>query len=89
MALTPLDIEHQRFRGAFRGYQREEVEQCGGSSVDVEMMEAEIEQIEAILARIAAERERMKVELRAGDRIVPIQIGEPGKYASVPTSPDP
>jgi len=67
--------------------QRKEAEQFGGSSVDVEMMRAEIQHIEAILDGIANERERLKVELRAGERINP--IGEEGKWASVPKAPDP
>jgi uncharacterized protein involved in exopolysaccharide biosynthesis len=59
-------------------------EQFGSSSVDVEMLRADIAVREKSLDIIAAEREKLRVELRAPSRITPLQ-----KKADVPATPSP
>lgn len=54
----------------------------GGSSVDVELMRAELKQSEDVLSHVAEERERLQVELRNESRITLLQKAE------VPNSPD-
>lgn len=51
----------------------EEIDEIGKSSVDVEMMRAELENLETVLGTIAAERESLKVELRSRSRINLVQ----------------
>ena len=48
---------------------REEAFKYGGSSIDVEMMRAEIEHLDNVLEGIANEREKVKVELRSASRV--------------------
>jgi succinoglycan biosynthesis transport protein ExoP len=48
-------------------------EQFGSSSIDVEMLRADIEIREKVLRDIAIEREKLRVELRAASRITPLQ----------------
>jgi len=55
---------------------REEAMRCGTSSIDVEMMRAEIEHLDQVLTGIAAERERVKVELQSTSRINLVQKAE-------------
>jgi Mrp family chromosome partitioning ATPase len=57
-------------------------EQFGGSSIDVEMMRAEITQLQGILDPIAAERERLRVEMETAARVQLLQS------ARKPTTPD-
>ena len=52
---------------------KSEVEQLGRSSVDIEMMRAELATLEATLKNIAAEREHLRIELRAPARIQLLQ----------------
>ncbi len=52
---------------------RKLAEQFGSSSIDVEMMRADIENREMALASIAAEREKLRIELRSASRITPLQ----------------
>jgi len=62
--------------------QRQEAEKFGESSIDMEMMRAEIDHLDHVLNGIAEEREKLKVELRSSSRITPLQPAEP------PKSPD-
>lgn len=55
---------------------REEAMRCGTSSIDVEMMRAEIEHLDQVLTGIAEERERVKVELQSTSRINLVQKAE-------------
>jgi len=57
-------------------------DQFGSSSVDVEMLRADIINRERSLDTIANEREKLKVELRSESRITPLQ-----KKAEIPTGP--
>jgi polysaccharide biosynthesis transport protein len=58
---------------------RKLAQQFGSSSVDVEMLRADIGVKEKSLDIIAAERDKLKVELRANSRVTPLQ-----KEADVP-----
>lgn len=55
---------------------RKEVEQIGSSSIDIELMRAELKQTDSVLTGIAEERERLRVELRSASRIQLIQSAE-------------
>ncbi len=79
--IAVLNQQEQQFR-VDAEQQRKVAEQFGGSSIDVEMMRAEIEHIERIVSGIADERERLKVELRSGGRVAELQ------EAHVPKVPD-
>jgi capsular exopolysaccharide synthesis family protein len=61
---------------------RNQATAVGESSIDVELMRAELSQSEDILNRIAEERERLQVELRTESRITLLQKAEP------PSRPD-
>lgn len=56
--------------------QRRQAEALGGSSIDVEMMQAEIAHLGEIVNGVAEERERLRVELQSGSRITLIQDAE-------------
>jgi capsular exopolysaccharide synthesis family protein len=60
----------------------QQVEQVGGSSIDIEMKRLEIERLESVLNPVIEERERVKVELRSAPRITPLQ------QAEAPATPD-
>jgi polysaccharide biosynthesis transport protein len=62
---------------------QKKAERLFSSSVDVDMMRHELQYLENSLLPIADERERLKVELRSGDRVSYFQKAEP------PNSPDP
>jgi len=59
--------------------QRVNAERFGNSSIDVEMMRSELQYLDKVLAPIADERERLKVELRWTPRITVFQRAEPPK----------
>jgi len=61
---------------------REEAERYGVQSIDVEMMRSEIEHLERVLAELASERERLRVEVNSDARVVVLE------QAEVPNSPD-
>jgi len=61
---------------------RAEAEKYGVQSIDVEMARAEIEQLERVLAELATERERLRVEVNSEARVTLIQS------ADEPRSPD-
>jgi len=63
--------------------QRQKAEQFGNPSIDVEMMRSELQYLERVLAPIADEREKLKIELRSTPRIEVFQRAE------TPKSPDP
>lgn len=46
------------------------------SSIDLEMMRSEIDQLGRVLADITAERERIRVELRSAPRVTPLQMAQ-------------
>jgi capsular exopolysaccharide synthesis family protein len=50
--------------------QQKEVEKFGSSTVDIEMMRADIKNVELLLTSIATEREKLRVEIRAASRVV-------------------
>ena len=62
--------------------QRKIAEKFGESSVELDMMRAEIKTLDRVLAGIANERDRLRVELRAASRVTLVQPAE------VPTGPD-
>lgn len=53
--------------------QRKQAERFGNSSIDVEMMRAELQYLEKVLTPIADERAKLKVELRSTPRITLFQ----------------
>ncbi|NLY01572.1 MAG: AAA family ATPase [Rhodopirellula sp.] len=55
---------------------RKQAEEVGGSSIEVEMMRAEIAHLENVLTPIAEEREHVRVELRSAPRISVLQRAE-------------
>ena len=59
--------------------QRAKAERLGNSSIDVEMMRSELQYLDKVLAPIADEREKLKVELRSTPRISVFQRPEPRK----------
>jgi len=61
---------------------RAEAEKFGTSSVDIEMMRADIKNLEAVLGEIATEREKLKVESRSTPRITLLQRAEKPEVAS-------
>ncbi len=65
---------------------REEAYSVGRSSIAVQMAKTEAEDIERILRAVAAERESLKIELGAKDRVT--VIGDRNAPAAVPESPD-
>ena len=58
---------------------REKAEEVSGSSIDIEMMRAEIQHIDEVLSSVAEERERLKVELRSQSRVTQLQAAEAPK----------
>ena len=56
--------------------QRKEAEAIGGKSIDIEMLRGELKNLEAVLASISEEREKLKVELHSAPRIAVIQPAE-------------
>jgi len=62
--------------------QRRKAELVGNSSIDVEMMRNELQYLDKVLAPIAEEREKLKVELRSTPRITLIQRPSPPKVPS-------
>ena len=56
--------------------QRRKAERVGNSSIDVEMMRSELQYLDKVLAPIADEREKLKVEFRSARRISVIQRAE-------------
>lgn len=54
----------------------EEAKKFGRSSVDVEMMRAEIEGLDAVLAQVGGEIERTKIELKGSSRITMLSNAE-------------
>lgn len=61
---------------------RQQAQQAGGSSIEIEMMRSEIANLEAVLSPVAEERERVRVELRSAPRIAVLQ------QAEMPRAPD-
>ena len=59
--------------------QRVKAERFGNSSIDMEMMRSELQYLDKVLAPIADEREKLKVELRWTPRITVFQRAEPPK----------
>ena len=60
---------------------RKAAERFGGSSLDVEMMQVEIDQHNKVLGSIASERERLRVEVDSASRITLLQRAEPPRTA--------
>jgi len=56
---------------------REEAQSLGGSSVELEMMRADIENLDLVLANISEEIERVRVEINATPRVTMLQLAEP------------
>jgi succinoglycan biosynthesis transport protein ExoP len=67
-----IEVANKQMQANDRDVQRLKslAEQYGGSSVDVEMLRADIENREKSLASIAAERERVRIELRSNPRVI-------------------
>lgn len=64
---------------------REDAEKIGESSVDLELMRGEYEQLSALVAGLADERDKLKVELRSNPRVQLWQRSEVPKVADDPT----
>ena len=58
----------------------------GRTSVAAQMARAEVEDVERVLRAVAAERETLRVELNAGNRVR--VLGDPSSPAAVPEDPD-
>ena len=63
---------------------RNEAENVGRSSVNIQMARAEVENIERILHGVAEERERLRVELKSVPSRVTVLSGNPHEPAAVP-----
>lgn len=74
--------EQEKQLGADVEAARQEAEKGGGSSIDIQMLNAEIALLENLLSRIAQERQSLLLELREDPRISVVQ------KATVPQSPD-
>ncbi|MEM9589228.1 MAG: AAA family ATPase, partial [Planctomycetota bacterium] len=66
--LDQLSAEEKRLMGEFRD--------IGSSSIDVEMMRAEIKQLDLVIDSIARQREELNVELRSRPRVTLLQPAE-------------
>lgn len=55
---------------------RKDADNFGRSSVDIEMLRADIKHIDDMLTGLATEREKLKVEIRSNPRVTPIQRAE-------------
>ncbi len=66
-----IDVSNKQLQSNDRDVQRLKslAEQYGGSSVDVEMLRADIENREKSLTSIAGEREKLKIELKSASRV--------------------
>jgi Mrp family chromosome partitioning ATPase len=63
-----LTDQEQHFQ-ADTEQQRKEVEKIGGQSIEIEMDRAKLKNIEEVLASVASERERLRVELMSAPRV--------------------
>ena len=63
-----------------------EADSVGRSTVNAQMMRAEVENVERILREVGEERERLRVELKSPRRVE--ILGDPNSPAAVPESPD-
>jgi polysaccharide biosynthesis transport protein len=61
-----------------------DAERFGSSTVDIEMLRAEIKNLDTLLTTIAAEREKLKVEVKATPRITP--LGDKPEIPDVPSN---
>jgi succinoglycan biosynthesis transport protein ExoP len=59
-----------------------EAEKFGSSTVDIEMMRADIKNLDAVLTGISAQREKLKVETRSTPRVTLLQRAEKPEVAS-------
>ena len=62
-------VEQERLVAEDVQKQRKMAEQFGSSSIDVEMMRADIKHLDDVLAGVANEREKLKVEVRSPARV--------------------
>ena len=62
--------------------QRKEAEKFGSSTVDIEMMRADIKNLDQVLGGVATEREKLKVEIRSAPRVTLLQKAEKPEVAS-------
>ena len=73
--IEDLDLKIRMFEQQDSMIQREiqklesQISEVAETSVDVEMMRPELEQLASILQTIASERERMRIEVQSEDRI--------------------
>jgi polysaccharide biosynthesis transport protein len=56
--------------------QQAEIEKFATASVDIDMMRADIKNLDSVMASIAQEREKLKVEIRAAPRVTILQRAE-------------
>lgn len=63
-----------------------EAKLAGRSSVDIDMMQAELRHGEDVLRAIVLERDKLRIELRAAPRVT--ILGDPNQPAAVPLNPD-
>lgn len=66
---------------------RKATERFGMSSIDLEMMRADIKRLEKTLDDIAEEREKLKIECRAASRVTLLQRAETPKEPMIPIEP--
>lgn len=81
-ALITITTEQELVARTEADRRLKEVAMLSRPNVDVEMMQAEIKNIDAFLAGIAAEREKLRIEVRATPRVTLLQ------RADVPETPD-
>ena len=60
----------------------EMIEKIGRSSIDIQLLQSELKHLDQVLASVAEERERLRVELRSAARTV--IVGDPEEPAEVP-----
>ncbi len=62
--------------------QQSEAEKFGSSTVDIEMMRADIKNLDQVLSGVATEREKLKVEIRSAPRVTLLQRAEKPEVAA-------
>jgi len=62
--------------------QQTEAEKFGSSTVDIEMMRADIKNLDQVLSGVATEREKLKVEIRSAPRVTLLQRAEKPEWAA-------
>jgi capsular exopolysaccharide synthesis family protein len=64
------------------------IEKIGRSSIDIQMLQAELKQLDQVLSSVGEERERLRVELNSGDRIEVLGKRDRKEPAEIPEDED-